>query len=339
MGKNTLCFFGEALVDVYATDVPGDPSAGVQMVGNIGGGVLNASVGAKRWLVSQGETDTGVAFIGGVSGDFFGKRIVNLLDHEGLEYDRCCFSDNSTAIALVGTDENGESSYQFLRTATADISMPASHWQESWFADFSMLCIGTNCMTTSAMADTTHRAVSLAVAAGIPICFDPNIRPALWGGHRERLVPEILSLLPCVSILKLSHTELEMLSREPSEEKRIAALRAIDSEKNINRTLLVTRGEGGCSIYFSDGASQHFQASPVTMVDSTGAGDSFFGTVCAAMAISPLEYWGQVSSAVDGGHLSNIDKQAVLAAVHQGMGVAGQVVQHRGALTYSLKNS
>ncbi len=331
-----ICFFGEALIDLYTTDTPAEPAEEVALTANLGGGIFNATVAANRWLQRYGgETKPQIHFLGGVSDDFFGMRFISLFEREGIATQYCYRSDAPSSFALVSLDQQGERSFQFFRKESADVLIPTSHLKAEWFQHFSLVALGTNCMTDSHCAETSARFVRLAQEAHIPIAFDPNIRPALWS-EPDQLVPRIQRTLRESSLIKIAEEELAVVfpQEEPAD-----AIRHILKEQRAEvgwRLLFVTRGAAGASLYYPEGSHVECPTPSATAVDTTGAGDAFFGSLCSSLikrlpelfAKPPLSAAAIIAS--DEGHtqIEGALKDAVHFATH--------TTAHRGAIRYSL---
>ena len=102
------------------------------------------------------------------------------------------------------------------------------------------------------------------------ISYDPNYRAPLWE-TKEDAIREMRSVLPFVDVMKLSDEETELLTgiKEPEG----TAKKLIEQGVKI---VAVTLGADGTLIATKEG-STYVPAYKVNVVDTTGAGDSFWG--------------------------------------------------------------
>lgn len=324
----SIAFFGEALYDCYSELPPPDPAHALVLHANIGGGVLNAAVGAKRWLKQSAHSPLPVAFIGGISSDVFGRRILDLLHNEQISSEHCNSSLASTAVAIVVNDRNGERSFAFHRHRTADLDYPQSHWDAQWFDDIALFACDTNCMTTEEIFASNITALDLACNSHTAIAMDVNLRPALWSDSQE-MRSRIRRALCYATLVKFSAEELSLVFSSNDEEHHITQLFSLPRRSSTPRVLCVSRGQEGCTVYFEGnraGGPIHIKAPQTEVVDTTGAGDALFGVLCASIALHPLT----------GGRA---DHAVLRTAATEATNFATHTVRYGGALTYSVPTS
>ena len=97
------------------------------------------------------------------------------------------------------------------------------------------------------------------------------MRLPLWGSP-ESCQAAIRGFLPYADLVKLSDDEVEFCTGCKTEREAAELLFSQGC-----RLLLVTRGAGGAAVY-TPNASAETKALPVTVADTTGAGDSFIGS-------------------------------------------------------------
>lgn len=142
------------------------------------------------------------------------------------------------------------------------------------------------------------------------IAFDPNLRPALWGdiGKAREAFETVAGL---ADILLPSRQDLQLLWGEEDIEwmaRRLAALGAPE--------FAITSEEKGCLVHHR-GRSQWLPAPRVeTVVDTSGAGDSFNGAYLAA----------------------RLAKKSPIDAARQGLALAAYVVTQPGAIAAVQRN-
>ena len=329
MVSGDICFFGEALIDLYTVRVPHQPSKEMALTANLGGGILNAAVAAARWSRVQRPPSNAIHFLGGVSHDYFGQRIIALFTEEGIAHHGCYRSTAPTPLALVALDAHRERSFQFFRTESADIRIPRTHLGAHHFERCAVVAMGSNCMIDQECAAISDQVMHYAHRAGAVVAVDPNIRPSLWS-EPEQLEPRIRAALRVASIIKVAEEELALI--HPTLKRDDAIERILtDGVAGVPwRVLLVTCGAEGCVICYSDGSRVVCPAYPATVVDTTGAGDAFFGVTCAAMLRSVPELFAARTPL----QLNHDHRTRIKRAVEEALRLASVVVGYRGAIRY-----
>lgn len=105
--------------------------------------------------------------------------------------------------------------------------------------------------------------------AGVPVFYDVNLRPP----HTP--LELVLETLAGVTWLKLNADEAEALWREGGGGAFDATVLFDRLARQVGlRTLILTRGADGASVYTRDGA-WHAAAAAIRLVSAVGAGDSF----------------------------------------------------------------
>lgn len=109
-----------------------------------------------------------------------------------------------------------------------------------------------------------------AKKSGAIISYDPNYRPLLWRS-KEDAIEKITTVLDYVDIIKLSDEEVTLITCEDDLEK------AADFLLNKGISLAAfTLGEKGAFVATKECCAM-VPSKKVTAVDTTGAGDAFWG--------------------------------------------------------------
>lgn len=214
------------------------------------------------------------AMIGKVGDDVFGQFLKNVLNKQGIDTN-CVISDplHPTTLAIVTHDEQGDRSFSFYRSQSADIELCEDDVDEDLFTQTKVFHFGSLSMCEEPARSATLRAIQLAKTYACKISYDPNLRKALW--KSETLAREQMRIgCEHCDFLKLTEEELYFMSQCTTVEEGIAFL------KQFPITLiLLTKGSEGCVAYWNDEvfiqpAYVHDQC-----IDTTGAGDTFFGCI------------------------------------------------------------
>jgi fructokinase len=268
MKRYDVTALGEILIDELKTE---DGT-----VANVGGAPANFARGAARMGLKS-------AFIGAVGDDRQGRNCILALVGDSVE-PLCSVKHAATTVALVTLDASGDRDFRFVRGA--DALLTETDIPVSAIASSGILHIGTLSLSEEPVRGATLAALAAAKEAGVPVSCDVNYREALWPSP-ETARDAALSVLPEVSYLKVSGEEAELLAGAMPPEKAAEELAALGP-----KIVAVTLGADG-AVVFSGGSTVRIAAKPVSVVDTTGAGDSFWAAFLACMIRSGAE--GEIS--------------------------------------------
>lgn len=266
---NKLYCVGELLIDFQSVGC-GSLKDTRQFVKNAGGAPANVCVQA----VKLGRQAT---YLTQVGADAFGEFLVSTLKDEGVDTSYIKLNKGyDTSLAFVSFGQDGERQFSFYRRTAADLHFTADDFKDITFNRGDVLEFGSVALKTDDSQDAHLALIGRARSAGAVICFDPNLRFNLWDSD-EQLRSAVQKFMPYADIVKVGKDELEFITKK-SEEETVPSL----FEGTNLKILLVTDGGKGAKLYTSGGAEYSFGGYKVKAVDTTGAGDSFFGGFIAA---------------------------------------------------------
>lgn len=252
---------GEALIDF--TEAGRSPSGMRLFEQNPGGAPANLLSAAARF-------GAGTAFIGKVGCDMHGKYLKSVFDMSGVDTRGMLLApDVFTTMAFVALT-GAEREFAFARSPGADTRLTAEEVDYRIIDNTAVFHFGSLSLTNEPARSATYAALKRASGAGAIISYDPNYRPALWSSVGEA-ISQMRAPLPFVDIIKLSEEEACMLSGCKEAEQAAAAL----SLQGI-RMSAVTLGERGALVCLG-GRTRLAPGYGVKAVDTTGAGDAFWG--------------------------------------------------------------
>lgn len=211
------------------------------------------------------------AFIGKVGNDMHGQFLVDVLNDSGICTDGVVVDDNVfTTLAFVALSDSGERSFSFARKPGADTCLTCEELNEELIRDSKVFHIGSLSLTAEPVKRTTFEALEIAKQAGCIISYDPNYRAPLWDS-KEAAIKGMRSVVSYVDVMKLSDEETALLTDIVDPEG--AAKQLVDMGVSV---VAVTLGADGALVCTKEGSTivPGFKAD---MVDTTGAGDSFWG--------------------------------------------------------------
>ncbi|MDO4317850.1 MAG: carbohydrate kinase [Lachnospiraceae bacterium] len=211
------------------------------------------------------------AFIGKVGKDMHGDFLKQTLEKENICSDYL-IQDGSvfTTLAFVEIDEKGERSFSFARKPGADGCISFGEIDRQLLGDCKIFHFGSLSLAGEPARTATIEAVKAAKESGAVISYDPNYRPSLWK-NEATAVRAIKSMMPYADFMKVSEEESRLITGEANLQR--AADKILDA--GIRLAAITLGGQGvflACS-----GGSERVPAYEVTPVDTTGAGDSFWG--------------------------------------------------------------
>ena len=209
-------------------------------------------------------------FIGKVGCDMHGKFLKQTLQREKIGVKNLIEDEEYfTTLAFVSIN-NGEREFSFARKHGADTRINAEELNAEILSSCRIFHFGSLSLTSEPAKTATVQAVERSKAAGALISYDPNYRESLWSSQ-ENAVKEIRSMLKYVDMLKVSDEESLLLTGESSIETAAKKLMS----KGV-KLVAVTLGSGGAAVASKNGIRK-INTYQVKALDTTGAGDSFWG--------------------------------------------------------------
>ena len=239
---------GEALVDLVGQ------RGSRTMVAHPGGSPANVALGLAR----LGDQVTLMTRLGQ---DAFGEMVAAHLKASGVRVDGGGDAGAKTSLAVASLAA-GVASYDFR-----------IEWD---IGDLAPLPVEARCIHTGSLA------TALAPGAGqvtdllererergrVTISYDPNVRPALLGSPEDAR-PGIEHLVSLSDVVKVSDEDLRWLYPDRRDEDVARDWRALGAP-----LVVVTRGGEGVFAVTAD-LELNRPATPIDLVDTVGAGDSF----------------------------------------------------------------
>ena len=245
MATFDVCVVGSANLDLVAT-VDRLPGPGE----TVPGGTYAEYPGGKglNQAVAAARAGASVAFVGAVGADNAGAVLLQVMADDGIDATKVATSDVATGRALIGVSSAGENS--IIVVAGANATVTAS----------SMPSAKVVLTQLEVPWPAVQRAMQAARAAGAITVLNPAPAAALGA--------EILRW--CDIVVPNEH-EVELLGG-------VARLLALGA-----KAVVVTLGADGAALHTADGVTR-IEPYAVTPIDTTGAGDTFSGALCARLA-------------------------------------------------------
>jgi sugar/nucleoside kinase (ribokinase family) len=278
--------FGLIVADVLASpmDVRHPPAAGgLQIVQRIelttGGNVCNAGIAMAKLGMK-------VAAAGVVGRDVLGTAVIDRLRQNGVDV-ACVFADDraQTSATVVAVEPGGERSFFHVPGATSLLDANALRRCFPLFAQCAYVQIGYLGLLPALTPDLPALLVELRKAAPKTKIALDTVNPP---GPRDALDP----ILPHLDIFCPSRTEAAALTGASDPAGMVKTFR-----QRMPRGLIgIKLDADGC--YLDDGErAVTVPAYKIEVVDTTGAGDTWFGALLVALQRKmPLEQAGKFAN-------------------------------------------
>ncbi len=207
-----------------------------------------------------------------VGNDGFGDFLIESLKINNVDTTYINKSDEyQTSLAFVSFLENGEREFSFFRKMAADLYFTKDDFKDVPINSDDILEFGSVALKTDVARKTHDYLIDKALKNNAIICFDPNVRLNLWEDHTE-LKDVINKYIEFADIIKVSDDEALFITDADNYDAAIEKL-----FKGNVKLILFTRGSKGAVLYTKNGRKYEHDGYKVKAVDTTGAGDSFFG--------------------------------------------------------------
>jgi ribokinase len=254
-----VCVIGSINIDlvVFADRLPapGETVTGGRFTVHDGGKGANQAVAAAR-------AGADVTMVGAVGADDYGQRAVAALEAEGVDVSRLrVHPTEPTGVALIAVGPRGEN--QIVVAGGAN---------EAWELD-----AADRALIASASVVLTNHEVSTAVVEDVlRAAHDADVTAVLNPAPARPLPADVLRLGPI-----LTPNEHELVVGIGND----ATAAALDELAALHRgPIIVTQGPSG-ALLATDGHRQRFAGRTApSVVDTTGAGDTFNGVLAAWLA-------------------------------------------------------
>jgi fructokinase len=226
-----------------------------------------------------------VAYLNPLSSDLFGQGMAKLLQKDGVHL-LGGSSRLPTSLAVVQVS-NGQPSYGFYREGIADrdytvdgiVALLAQQTQPGIFHTGSLLLIPPE----------VHKVIAILKAAralGWTLSVDINLRPQV-AGDLAAYVAAVREVIGLTDWLKASDEDLETMGfanvAVGESPRLVRALREAAAPGALSRVALTFGGDG--ADLDVEGQTHRLPVPAITVVDTVGAGDTFWGNALADWAL------------------------------------------------------
>ena len=239
---------GEILADMIGERVDGN----LKFSAFCGGAPFNVAVNAKN-------AGAKVGFVGRIGKDVIGRFVT---EHK----------ERNTTIAFV-TLTDGERDFAFNRHDTADYNIDIDEIDFDKYSNLKIIHLGSLMLSEQNGKKFAENIAKKAKELNVKLSFDMNFRMDTYKDF-ESAKKAYKPYVECADIIKFSDDELRLYTGIKDIKP------AIESIYQQGQLFVLTLGSKG-SLYYYNGESNIIPTEKVKPIDTTGAGDAFFGTFLA----------------------------------------------------------
>ncbi len=275
--KQSIWVLGEALMDCVA-----QPDGSLKPF--MGGSPFNLA----RAAALRGAD---VSFVNPLSTDNFGDQMRAQLAQDGVKT-LLPATRLPTSLAVVQI-KNGQPSYGFYREGIAD----RDYSVDQILTTLESAAPGVLHTGSLLLVPPEHEKVFAILKAakkmGWTISVDVNLRPKL-AANLAQYVEAVKLIAPLADWLKASDEDLELLGFSAPTRSQGAEIAKHFTVQGISRVALTFGGDGAWLQV--DGKSAEQDVPKVTVVDTVGAGDTFWGNCLGDWVLNPQDAASRVST-------------------------------------------
>lgn len=266
MSNFDVVLLGEPLVEISTTT----PFAhGTASVLGVSGDVVNAGAAAAAAGAS-------VALIARVSNDELGDAVCERIRALGIDDSYVQRVDGQQGAYFLHIDPQGQRQFSYARSGSVGSQLQVSDVPADVLASAGAV-LGSG--ITAALSRSAREAVVFAAQNSTRFVYDPNFRPRLTSVEESRsLLREIASF--CSVVVPSAPGEIDALLGTGDPLIAASQLREWGAH-----SVAVTRGADGITVVTQSGVHEQPAVPALEVVDQTGAGDVFAGTLTARIAL------------------------------------------------------
>ena len=292
-----LCI-GEVVIDF----TPGQEKA--SYICHAGGAPANVAISFNRMGGSS-------AFCGKVGDDLFGEYLLGVLRDNNVQlWGTEPTKDAVTTMTFVTLTSDGNRSFTFAQKQGAHLFLEKTDITPDMIQSVKLVHTGSSILTGGTAPEAILYALNMAKENNILVSFDLNYRALQWN-NPEDCYNQVIKLLPYIDFLKISNEESFLFGGD-------GMLPQIIDRFDIPLVVL-TRGAGISSVFWN---KQEWQQPSLgkTAVDTTGAGDAFWGAFLYVLISDGV--WGK----------EDLNETRIIKALKYGVTAGELAVLRKGAI-------
>jgi sugar/nucleoside kinase (ribokinase family) len=265
----TILCLGEAIVDLVCEEPVDAPEEAEAFVPHQGGALANVAVAAAR-------AGAAASLLGGVGKDPWGRWLRQGLEEEGVHAGWVATVETTpTPVAFVTFNPALEPSFQVYGEAIGATMKAGGRFIDEAMEEAEAVVFGSNTLVGKVERELTIRARRQARDRGLPVLFDPNLRPNRWE-EMDTAVSYCRELCDGTYLVRCTREEAALLTGSEDPASAASGLCALGARLGV-----VTMGAEGAVM--RGAAEGEVDAPEVEVVAPLGAGDAFMGALAAGI--------------------------------------------------------
>jgi len=258
-----VAVFGEALFDMI--EQPGGDYRPF-----IGGSPYNVARSFARQSLD-------CTYLSPISNDVFGEKIFNSVIEENINIPENNRSDNTTSLALVYKNAQGNPDYRLYRKSVADLDISAEKLLDILPQNLDLFHTGSLALVPD-MLNVLIPVIKVLKKRGVKISIDINVRKGVEKNHQD-YVKAITTFVALADIVKVSDEDLLLIGLTGCPEVHAKEM----LESMDNGIIVLTLGESGSHVITQTINEQQNIFKAEQFGDTVGAGDTFFSAMIAQL--------------------------------------------------------
>lgn len=262
---NDVLAIGELLIDMISDEYD-DPFQGNRFSKFFGGSPSNIALNAKKLGINAQVCSA-------VGNDGFGRFLIERLKKEGLSLSTIQQQDISTSLVVV---TRSKSSPIPIFYRGADYHLTFTDQLEESVKQSKVLHFSCWPLSRNPARETVERLIETARNHNVFIGFDPNYHPMIWPNDEDG-IQYVKAIIPKVDVIKPSEDDAERLFGANTPYNQMEKFLELGA-----KLVILTLGKDG-AIVSNGRETTRFPSFATEVVDTTGAGDSFWSGFYAAL--------------------------------------------------------
>ncbi len=239
---------------------------------SVAGAEFNVAVGLSR----LGHT---AGYLTKLGRDPFGRQILKVMQQNGIDTSMTVTTDErATGFMLKSKTSNGDPDIYYYRKNSAASTLCVEDLKDldlkAWDA---IHLTGILPAISETAREVTYELMRCARTAGIPVFFDPNLRPQLWA-DRETMIAHINRMASMADYVMPGENEGAVLCGSADPKVIGEFYRKLGAG-----TVIVKTGSDGAWTDTEGGGFYTAAYQPKAIVDTVGAGDGFAAGVVSGV--------------------------------------------------------
>ena len=259
MPEGPVLFFGDINVDnifkLPKFPEPGRDGFATHTEMHLGGAVCNSAVVCQK----LGQP---ASLLGVVGEDLWSDFVYSELNRAGINADHVFIKEGEkTGLIFIAVTPDGERT--MLSYRGANLKIQPADIAENVLDNIRLVQFSGYAFLESPQKEAAWRLLEYALDRGIPISLDTGLDPVLLASN------DIHEVLPHLALLITGEKEAELLTGKVDHQDQMEELISLGLEQ-----IAIKLGSSGALIGYENGVFKQ-PAFPVTVVDTTSAGDAF----------------------------------------------------------------